>query len=152
MRELVEENSMLLAPTTSLVRDDSTTQRSTPTQFLVKDPAKRLHKLEEIKKQPFFSEIDWEKMEKKQIEVPWKPDITVNAKGIMEIEECNDDDVYRNVTVAAEDVIADFDFVGAKYHRRDLSGVLAKKYAGKLDDLPDPAEPPAPAGGCCVIV
>ena len=143
---------MLLAPATSSLRDDSTTQRSTPTQFLVKDPAKRLYKLEDIKKHSFFSDLDWEKMEKKQIEVPWKPDITVNAKGIMEIEECNDDDVYRNVTVAAEDVIADFDFVGGKYHRRDLAGVLAKKYAGQLDDLPDPAEAPVAAAGCCVIV
>ena len=120
-------------------------------KMLVKDPEKRLHKLEDIKKHDFFSEIDWEKMEKKKMEVPWKPDITVNAKGVMEIEECNDDDVYRNITVAAEDVIADFDFVGGKYHRQDLRKVLEKKYKGALDDLPDPAEAPPPAGGCCII-
>ena len=119
--------------------------------MLIKVPEKRLYKLEDIKKHAFFSDLDWAKMEKKEIEVPWKPEITVNAKGIMEIEECNDDDVYRNVTVPPADVIADFSFVGSKYHRRDIAEVLEKKYAGKLDDLPDAVDAPAPGGGCCII-
>lgn len=45
-------------------------------KLLAKDPSKRLGSqrgAEEIKEHPFFADIDWDKMMKKQIPTPYKP-------------------------------------------------------------------------------
>lgn len=46
-------------------------------RFLVRDPSSRLgakeNGVEEIKAHPFFQDIDWFKLEHRQIEAHWKP-------------------------------------------------------------------------------
>ncbi len=43
------------------------------TKFLEKNPAKRLEDTAEIKRHPFFSSIDWQKLAKRQLEPPFRP-------------------------------------------------------------------------------
>ncbi|CAF1553285.1 unnamed protein product [Adineta ricciae] len=49
-------------------------------QLLRKSPSERLgsgsEDVTEIKRQPFFDQIDWEKLEAKKIPPPWKPSVT----------------------------------------------------------------------------
>jgi len=53
--------------------------------LLTRDPERRF-KGEDVKEHPFFSDIDWDKLEKKLIEPPWKP--TVKGEGdISQIDE-----------------------------------------------------------------
>ncbi len=48
--------------------------------MLRKSPSERLgsgaEDVAEIKRQPFFEQIDWEKLETKKIPPPWKPSVT----------------------------------------------------------------------------
>lgn len=46
--------------------------------MLVKDPKKRLGAaidFEEVKKHPWFSDIDWDKLSRKEIEPPFRPQV-----------------------------------------------------------------------------
>eukprot|EP01138_Halocafeteria_seosinensis_P008075 gb/GECG01008251.1/.p1 GENE.gb/GECG01008251.1/~~gb/GECG01008251.1/.p1 ORF type:complete len:469 (+),score=79.09 gb/GECG01008251.1/:1-1407(+) len=58
-------------------------------KMLARDPTKRLgyNGADEVKKHPFFSDIDWEKLEKSELTPPWKPNVQ---------------DVYDTNNIAAE--------------------------------------------------
>jgi serum/glucocorticoid-regulated kinase 2 len=53
--------------------------------LLTRDPAKRLGG-EAIRKHPFFKGLDWEKLEARDIEAPWKPPVK-NDTDITQIDE-----------------------------------------------------------------
>jgi len=121
-------------------------------KFLTKDLKNRLVDPAKIKSHPYFAGIDWKKLEKREIEAPWKPPVTVNAQGIMAIEENNDEDAYKHVKLSDKDHIVDFDFVGKPFHRKDIVKMLELEYSGKLDDLPMPRIHVEHKAGCCTII
>lgn len=49
-------------------------------QLLERDPKRRLGTgpadVEPIKSHPFFAPVDWKRLEKKEIDAPWKPEIS----------------------------------------------------------------------------
>ena len=67
-------------------------------KLLVKDPGERLGKkgLDEIRKHPFFSGINFDDLKKKKIKVPFKPTIPKDEKKIT----CNFDEEYLNLEIS----------------------------------------------------
>jgi serine/threonine protein kinase len=61
--------------------------KSLLTGLLKKDPSKRFN-FEKIKAHPLFADLDWNALEKKTADAPWKPDTTkANCDGTYDLDE-----------------------------------------------------------------
>ena len=65
----------------------------THTQCLKKDPAERI-KDADIKSHPWFAGLDWDKLLKKEIPAPWKPDV----KGAEDTSNIDEEFINEDVT------------------------------------------------------
>eukprot|EP00753_Platysulcus_tardus_P020519 PLAT8172.1.p1 GENE.PLAT8172.1~~PLAT8172.1.p1 ORF type:complete len:607 (-),score=216.87 PLAT8172.1:258-2078(-) len=121
--------------------------------LLVRDPAARLGSgegdFDDIRCHPWFASIDWEAMQRLDVEPPWVPKaIAINAEDISDIEERNHEHEYRKLKLTEEDDLASFAYNCQPAHERDIVEVLTLEADGTLEYLDGGAS----AGcECCTI-
>jgi len=100
--------------------------------LLDRDKFRRIGAME-IKQHPFFAEIDWAKLSRREATPPWKPrPEAIHAANQTDIEYQNNDREYRHVKLGPGDEIEDFDYVSRYAHQLDIMEVLATAKEGKL--------------------
>jgi len=89
--------------------------------LLTRDVDKRLGSgnSEDVKKHPFFKDIDWEKLEKKEVDPPYKPKVksdtdTSQIDSVFLVEKAQDSLVEHSLseTIQRENAFDDFTYVG----------------------------------------
>lgn len=68
-------------------------------KFLRRDPSQRLQQASEIKAQPWFSSIDWEKLARLELEPPFKP----NVKSLDDVSQIDDDFLNEDINAVEDD-------------------------------------------------
>jgi len=90
-------------------------------KLLERDTKKRLQEYDDFKAHPFFAPIDWDKLESKKIEPPWRPDvgaeddirnISEEFTGEVVTLDNEDDDTDYKVTKKDQKSFANFTYVG----------------------------------------
>jgi serine/threonine protein kinase len=120
------------------------------------DPKERLgaEDIGELKRHPYFSDIDWEALACLEVTPPFVPDPrTVNAHSIGEVGEFNKT-AFKSILITPDDdkMYAEFQYASPEGVQRELVEALAKI------DHPDSKNNPAneakneSTGGCCVIL
>jgi len=105
----------------------------------------------EIKEHPYFSNIDWNRLEAKQVDPPFIPDArTVNANSIGEVGEFNKGK-YRKIKLTPEDEknYEDFTYISPDAVQEELVAALDKMDNPPPNQMPEQTE--GPNGGCCSI-
>jgi serine/threonine protein kinase len=112
---------------------------------------------EEIKKHPFFADIDWDSLKAGKSEPPFVPRKRgVNAKSIAEVGEF-DSREYRKLKMSAEDekILAQFEYQDDKIIQNEMVEVLIQEIGrrAKFTEAEFFAGEPEPESGvtCCTI-
>eukprot|EP00475_Leptophrys_vorax_P046274 TRINITY_DN9881_c0_g1_i1.p1 TRINITY_DN9881_c0_g1~~TRINITY_DN9881_c0_g1_i1.p1 ORF type:complete len:695 (-),score=190.93 TRINITY_DN9881_c0_g1_i1:125-2209(-) len=112
---------------------------------------------EEIKKHPFFADIDWDALKAGKVEAPFVPRKRgVNAKSIAEVGEF-DSREYRKLKMSAEDekILAQFEYQDDKIIQNEMVEVLVQEIGrrAKYTETEFFAGEPEPESGvtCCTI-
>lgn len=119
-------------------------------RLLEKNPAKRMGRggLSELKKHPWFADIDWKKMEKKEIPPPLVPcSDSVNAADAADIGDFDEEEV-ENVILDEKDQKAykSWDYQDQQLVQEEVVAML-KAGAEKPPPKPDPPK----SGACCIL-
>mmetsp|Transcript_18000 Transcript_18000/g.29198 ORF Transcript_18000/g.29198 Transcript_18000/m.29198 type:complete len:610 (-) Transcript_18000:11-1840(-) len=102
---------------------------------------------EDVKEDPYFESIDWAKLNRGEVEPPWKPrKEAIHAFNQSDIDGKSNEHDYRKLKLTAEDEIPHFDFTSNIKHQEDIVQVLKLQDKGELGYLEQREGP-----NCCLI-
>jgi len=91
---------------------------------------------EEVKEHPYFANIDWVRLGRKELDPVWKPrKEVIHAFNQSDIDGKSNDYEYRKLKLAPEDEIENFHYTSNLKHQEDIVQVLKLEDEGKLAHL-----------------
>jgi serine/threonine protein kinase len=102
---------------------------------------------EDIKADPYFRTINWSKLQRRELEMPWKPRReAINAFNQSDIDGKSNEHDYRKLKLEPEDLVEDFNYTSKISHQEDVVEVLKMQDDGHLQHLDKPD-----SMGCCKL-